>query len=132
MRRWAWLTVIGLFAAVPWASPSPTHPDKPLMKVALPAYSTLTSVIDCKGGERTCAIAATITSAPVLLAIYVYDAHGNCIARDEFQDRNPLTEKRRPAADDVAVEWFPPAEGPFTLELRNLSAVPGVVQMAIR
>ena len=31
---------------------------------------------------------------------------------------------RRPATDDSAVEWFPPADASFTVEVRNQSAEP--------
>jgi hypothetical protein len=132
MNRWLWLALIGLLAAATWGSTSPTNPEKPQLKLSLPAYNALTTVIACKGGERTCAIAATITNAPVLLALYVYDEHGNCVGRDEFDDRGLSAEKRRPAADDVAVEWWPPVDGSYTVELCNLSSTAGVVQMAIR
>ena len=131
MKRWLWVALVGLFAAAPWAGSSPIHPEKPQLKLALPSYGTLTSVIDCKGGERSCAIAATITEAPVLMALYVYDAHGNCIGHDEYDERAPTSDKRRPATDDVSVEWYPQAQGPFTIEVRNASGTAGVVQMAV-
>jgi hypothetical protein len=131
MRRWLWLALVGLLVAAPWASPSPIRPEKPQLKLALPGHGVLISVVDCKGGERSSALAATITEAPVLLAMYVYDAHGNCIGRDEYEERAPITEKRRPATDDVSVEWYPRTDGPFTIEVRNLSAAGGIVQMAV-
>ncbi len=132
MRYWLWLALLLLLLAAPWAGTSPVHPEEPKLKASLPGHAALTSLVPCKGGERTVAIAATTSQQPVLLALYVFDPHGNCIAWDEYDDRAPPSKSRRPATDDVAVEWFAPAAATYTVELRNLSPDSCVLQMAIR
>ena len=132
MRHWLWLVLLTLLLACPWADTSPVKPEAPKLKVPLGGYGTLLSLVPCKGGERTIAIAATTSDLPVVLGLYVYDAHGNCVALDEFNDRIPPSESRRPSMDDVAVQWFPPAPGTYTVELRNVSPDSCELQMAIR
>jgi hypothetical protein len=132
MRHWLGLALFTLLLAAPWGATSPVQPSDPQLKMPLAGYSSVLSIVPCKGGERTVAVAATISNRAVLLSLYVFDAHGNCIARDEFDDRAPPRENRRPATDAAAVEWFPPTTGPYTVELRNLSPDSCVLQMAIR
>ncbi len=129
MRHWLCLALFGFLLATPWGRTSPTQPEPPRMNVPLAAYGSLTSLILCKAGERTVAIASTTSKEPVMLATYAYDPYGNCIARDEFNERGL---QRRPSTDDAAVEWFPPTPATYTLEVRNQSAAPCVLQMAIR
>ena len=128
MRHCLWLALLGLLLIVPWARTSPTQPEEPRLKLSLPGYGRAISVVRCNGGEWTYAVAATV-SEEVLLAMYVYDAHGNCVGRDEFTER--ATQKRR-ATDDCAVEWFPPITGFYTIEIRNQSLDSCTVQMAIQ
>jgi hypothetical protein len=132
MKRWLWLALLTLLLATPWAATSPTQLEKPQLKVSLAGYTYLTSLVQCKGGERTVAIAATTSKQPVLLALYAFDAHGNCIARDEYDERTVPSDSRRPSTDDVAVEWFAPVAATYTLELRNLSPDTCTLQMAVR
>jgi hypothetical protein len=131
MRHWHWLVLGGVFVATPWAAPSPVEPEKPNLNVNIPGYASLISLVPCKGGgERTVAIAST-TKTRGLLAMYVYDPHGNCIARDEYTER-ALPGDRKPATDDAAVEWFPPLADTYTVELRNQANEVAILQMAIR
>jgi hypothetical protein len=134
MRHWLGLALFTLLLAAPLGVTSPVQPQEPQLKTPLAGYSSLLSIVPCKGGERSVAIAATPpnSSRSVLLGLYVFDPHGNCIARDEYDDRVPPREGRRPATDDVAVEWFPPSTATYTVELRNLSPDPCVLHMAIR
>ncbi len=132
MKHWLWLALLTLLLVTPWADTSPVEPHEPQMQTPLSGHNALISLVPCKGGERTVAIAATISKQPVLLALYVFDPHGNCIAWDEYDDRAPPGGSRRPATDDVAAQWFAPAEATYTVELRNLSADSCVLQMAIR
>ncbi len=121
MKHCLWLALPILLMAAPWAGTSPTQAIKP-QPVSLQSATALVIRTECNGGERSCVIASGKTGAA--LALYVFDGHGNCIARDE-----PVAAK---AADDVAVEWFPAATGLFTIELRNQSAQPNTVELAFR
>ncbi len=121
MKQWLWLALPMLLVAAPWASTSPTQAIKP-QAVSLQATATLVSRVVCNGGERSLVIASGKTGAA--LALYVYDGHGNCVARDE-----PIAGK---AADDVAAEWYPAATGPFTVELRNQSSQANTVELVFR
>ena len=132
MRRWLGLALVVVLLAGPWAGTAPVQPEEPKLQTPLAGYGMLISLVPCKGGERSVAVAATISKQPVLLALYVFDPHGNCVARDEYDDRAPPKENRRPATDAVAVEWFAPATATYTVELRNLSPESCVLQMAIR
>jgi hypothetical protein len=134
MRHGLWLALFGLLLLAPWGSSSPVQPQPPRMQdkaLKLSGFSSYVSVILCKGGERTVAIAAT-TDQQVILALYVYDAHGNCVARDEVTERSLIGKDRRPATDDVAAEWYPPADLPYTIELRNQSRESCTLQMVVR
>src|SRR5262249_17386164 len=46
------------------------------------------------------------------LGLYVYDAHGNCVARDD--DVNDRT------VDDTAAEWVPAQTGLYTIQVQAL------------
>jgi hypothetical protein len=127
------LTLAGfaLLLVAPLGITSPTNPQEPRSKVGLSAQGSLLTLVQCNGGERSVAIASTTSKQRVLLAMYVYDPHGNCIARDEYVERlRPRGEP--PATDDAAAEWYPPAVATYTIELRNHSPEPCAFQMAIR
>jgi hypothetical protein len=108
MKHMLWLALAGLFLAAPWANTSPLQPRNPVQVAALP-FSSQIYLLACKGAERTCVIASGRERSP--LGLYVYDPHGNCIARDEAIVAR--------TADDLAVEWFPPANLSYTVEMRN-------------
>ena len=132
MKHWPWLAPLSLFLATPWGGTAPTQPWEPKAKLTVSAFGTQTYLVACKAGERTVAIASRTGKEAVLLALYAYDPHGNCIARDEYNERSLLVPQRQPATDDSAVEWFPPAAATYTVEARNQSAEPCLVRMAIR
>ena len=130
MKRWLWLAFVGLFLAAPWASTSPSQATKPVQDKTLPAYGVQVFLIPCNGGgERTGVIVATTSHEPAVLGLYAYDPHGNCIARDEFDD---TVAKDRAAFDAAYVEWFPPAKDTYTIEVRNVSPTPCAIQLAFR
>ena len=49
-----------------------------------------------------------------LLGLYVFDAHGNCVAHDD--DVSART------ADDAAVQWMPAHTGLYTIDVRSLGS----------
>jgi hypothetical protein len=61
-----------------------------------------------KGGERASVIViGGYKDMAMELAVYVFDANGNCVAR--FDE----------GADYCAVEWYPPTTGRYLIEVRN-------------
>ena len=128
MRRWRWLALLGLALLAGLARTSPVDPEKP-STIEMAGAGKIITVVPCKGNEPTIVIAATTTETGVL-SVYVYDARGNCIARDEFSERP--SDQRRRAKNDCFVEWVPPAAGTYTVEIRNQSLDSCKVQMTIQ
>jgi hypothetical protein len=86
----------------------------------LPGRS-ITVVREYKAGERACAIATGRGLS--YLGLYVYDADGNCIARDDragWQTR-----------DDAAVDWYPPAKQKYAVEVKSLAGYKNAFDLAI-
>jgi hypothetical protein len=108
MKRWPWL-VAGLFIlSAPFAEPSPVQPHPPL-QIEVPAGGARYFPISFNGQERALTIVSGTGASP--LGLYVFDPHGNCVARDEALYRE--------TRDDLAVEWFPPDTAAYTIEVRN-------------
>jgi hypothetical protein len=75
----------------------------------LPPLSNRTYSLQFKSGER--ATAEALGNGATYLGLYVYDAHGNCIAWD---DQAPAQTR-----DDLGVDWYPLETGMYTVEVRN-------------
>jgi hypothetical protein len=121
MKRGIWLGPVVLVAAASVALTAPLTPHPPL-KVELPALASRYFPVSFEGGQRAIAIASGNFSSP--LGLYVYDAHGNCVARDEaleFEGR-----------DDLAAEWFPPETAAYTIEVRNAGLQPNPARLVLR
>ena len=58
------------------------------------------------------------------LGLYVFDAHGNCVARDD--------EVTTRTVDDTAVEWVPAQTGPYTIQVNALGKHPVEFLMTVR
>ena len=58
------------------------------------------------------------------LALYLFDAHGNCVAKD---DRTSAQ-----SSDKLAVVWVPPDANPCYVEVRNTGLTPNAYLLAIR
>jgi hypothetical protein len=121
MKHWLWLALVGLFIGSPWGTSSPTQARKPSALV-LPPHGVQYQLVTCNGGERTLVIASGRATSAV--GLYVYDPHGNCIARDEALSPR--------AGDDLAAEWFPPVTSVYTVELRNQGIEANALQLAFR
>jgi hypothetical protein len=79
------------------------------------------------GGKRALAIAVGTNRNPELranLGLYVFDAHGNCVARDDDVDQA--------SRDELAVEWLPAQTGLFTIQVKNLAGVSNQILLGIR
>src|SRR5689334_1162504 len=74
----------------------------------IPALFSQVYSAEFKGGERACVIA--LGNGRTYLGLYVYDAHGNCIAWDD-EGRPRSRPGQTSTVDDLAVDWFPAASG---------------------
>jgi hypothetical protein len=94
---------------VAFTSGGPLSPEEKT-NLALQAWQQTSRFIPYRAGERALVITSGNGLSP--LAIYVYDPDGNCVAKDDAV-------AARGSSDDLAVEWLPPEEGRYTIELRN-------------
>jgi hypothetical protein len=102
---------------------SPVEPVKPRIGVTLPPYRRLVENRAFAGKERANVIAIGQDGASNL-GLYVYDAHGNCVAWDDLGSSS--------TRDDVTVEWFPMHKERYTIELRNLGAATNRLDLVVR
>jgi len=86
----------------------PTTPIK-AQSQEIPALGSRVFSVEWEGNRRACAIA--IGDGSTYMGLYVYDAHGNCVAWDD--EGTPRT------CDDLAVEWHPRQNGVYAVEVHN-------------
>jgi hypothetical protein len=96
--------------------------EKGFRSVPLEPFSGRTFSVRCKAKERTAVIVYGEGTSP--MAVYVFDPHGNCVAWDD----NSLSMM----PDDLALEWYPPAEQNYEVEVRNLGRKKNQPEIAIR
>ncbi|MCI0683893.1 MAG: hypothetical protein L0Y71_17440 [Gemmataceae bacterium] len=109
------------------AAGSPVRPfadnDKGFRQVLIEPFSTRTfNNIRCQANERTALIVYGQGTSP--MAAYVFDAHGNCVAWDDLSISM--------VPDDLALEWYPPAEQAYDVEVRNLGRKSNQSEIVIR
>jgi len=76
-----------------------------------------------EGKKRASAIA--IGDGSTFMGLYVFDRWGNCVAKDDYSGSTA-------ARDDLAVEWFPPEAGQYTIELRNFGRSSNAFTIVLR
>lgn len=111
------VSVLTLLALVAVGSASPEG-DTTKRQDRLAAFFSSTETRGFRGRERA-SIVVFGELPGILMGVYVFDPHGNCVALDD-------------ASDDLAVEWFPPRTQPYTYEVRNLGMFPTTLEVAIR
>ena len=75
-----------------------------------------------KGGEKATVIVNG--TGRTYMGLYIYDQHGSCVAWDDLGAKG--------VKDDLAVEWYPPHTGLYTIEIRNFGHLPNFCQRALR
>jgi hypothetical protein len=66
--------------------------------------------LDCRGGARACVVAVGDHKPAVEMGIAVFDEAGKKITEDAGSGEAP---------DFVAVIWYPPRDGKYTVEVRS-------------
>jgi hypothetical protein len=122
MKRFALLSLFALlgFVSIGGAdlvTPREVPPDQVVMPFGTRAYlETFKANVPAKaeifGRGESC------------LALYVFDAEGNCVARDDVS--SPIT------ADDAWVEWVPPTAQRYSVEVRNAGGTRNIYQLFLR
>ena len=115
-----------LFLFAHLAGGAPVRPfaegEKGHRQVPMEPFSGRTFSVLCKAKERTAVIIYGQGTSP--MAAYVFDSHGNCVAWDD------LSLSTMP--DDLALEWYPPTEQTYEVEVRNLGRKENRPEIAIR
>jgi hypothetical protein len=125
MRKVCLLGSLAIFLLVHWADGGPLQPfgdEKGFRAMVFQPFHTQTHSLTCKARERSCVIVYGRGTSP--MAIYVYDAYGNCVARDDVSQGK--------VSDDLAVEWYPAAQDVYDIEIRNLGRKLNQAEVAIR
>jgi len=125
MRSSLFIGSVAIFLLARLAGGSPVEPfedTKGHRDASLEPFSALRFTVKCKARERTCAIVYGFGKAP--MGIYVFDAHGNCVAHDD--------EAHTLISDDLATEWHPATEETYVIEVHNLGRKNNNAEIAIR
>ena len=75
-----------------------------------------------KANERASAIVSG--DGESCLGLYIFDAQGNCIAKDDVTAPQ--------SSDDLTVEWFPAAAAAYSVEVRNAGIGVNQFELGIR
>jgi hypothetical protein len=102
---------------------SPVNPVELRRAKSFPPFHHITETRPFIGKERACVIIVGTTNQ-AYMGLYVYDAHGNCVALDDMG--NAATR------DQLAVEWYPPETGPYAIEVRNLGPLANGFEIVVR
>jgi hypothetical protein len=122
MPRLLFLALLFAAVCVPPGSGGPIPRAMVGGEVPVPSYRRATYPATFAGGQRAAVI--IVGSGRTYMGLYVLDADGNCVAWDDLgADKAP---------DRCAVEWFPPKEQRYTIEVRNFGAVTNVIGIALR
>jgi hypothetical protein len=116
-----------LMLAVPMLLGGPVSPmggEEGYYNLPLQPFSVRSFDATFKGKERASIIAIGRGDTP--LGVYIYDADGNCVAWDDLS----LSTQR--ISDDMVVDWYPPRQGTYEIELRNFGRRINRVEVAIR
>lgn len=104
-----------------WALGSPQRPVADRQEDIIP-QQVHTWIHKHEGGQKSwVAISGTGVCS---LGLYVYDQHGNCVARDDFAGLE--------VRDDLAAAWRVPTTGEYAIEVHNLGLVANTYDMAVK
>jgi hypothetical protein len=111
MRSWVlWSGLLILLAGAAVGPGAPLDPETRAVEGKVEPYRDLNYERPFRAGTPAKVIAVGKTGAP--LGLYVFDANGNCVARDDDVGGR--------SRDEVAVEWVPAQTGPCTIQVKAL------------
>jgi hypothetical protein len=101
---------------------APLNPAQRVIEIKIEPFDHYEYWRKFDAGKR--ALAIVVGSNRSNMGLYVFDAHGNCVARD---DNMSLLSR-----DDLVAEWFPAQTGPFSLQVKSLARVPNKLWLVVR
>jgi len=122
MRKLLALSLLGVLWCVSWGSADLVTPRKLGPPRELPGLGNHATLERFKGNEP--AWIQVSGEADTCLGLYVFDADGNCVAKD---DRTTPQ-----SSDDLAVEWIPPDTATYSVEVRNGGTIKNAYEYAVR
>ncbi|MSQ93460.1 MAG: hypothetical protein EXR98_02765 [Gemmataceae bacterium] len=125
MRKLIAASLVGLLLCVSWSSAelvTPREPEGKKERVPISAFGVRAFVDTFKANEEAVAIASGI--GDTCLGFYVFDAAGNCVAKDDVTHSN--------TGDDLHVRWVPAVETRYSVEVRNAGFDRNKFQIALR
>lgn len=121
MRLIRWVTTFTLLAVVGAAAGAPLNPFTPrILEVA--GFSQFSLHETFTAGERSLVMVSGDGSTAMQL--YIYDAHGNCVAKDE--------PTHQATQDDLAAQWYPATLAGYLVVVRNAGPAVNRIQFAVR
>jgi hypothetical protein len=121
LKKLVW-TVLTVFLGVSIATADLVLPRQRDAKQEIVGRRIRSYVEAFKANERALVIASGEYRS--CLGLYIFDAQGNCVARDDMSD--PQT------ADDLITEWIPLEQARYSIEIRNAGIAANVYQLAVR
>lgn len=124
MRRSVfWAAAAVVLAGTTLAVGTPLDPTNPVVvEDTLEPYAAKNYWRQFEAGRRAEAVA--LGDGTSFLTLYVYDAHGNCVAWDDRVNAR--------TRDDLAAEWLPPRTGPYTIEVKCLGRLTNKFVLRVR
>ena len=122
MRWTPALILAGSLLCVSLATADLITPSKLGPKVAIPGIGRRAISERFKANEPARAIVSG--DGDTCLGLYIFDTHGNCVAKDD--STSPVS------SDDLAVEWFPAGLHPYSVEVWNGGYLPSEFELGIR
>ncbi len=119
----AGLALIGTLGVATVTDAGPEKPTGPLKGLQVKIGNSWSMTVRFKGGERATVI-VTGSQEQGHLGLYIYDSHGNCVARDDNGDGNVLNYR--------AAIWHPEKTQDYVVQVRNLGNVNDQFYLALR
>jgi hypothetical protein len=114
--------LVAVLACVSLGNADLVFPRERQVKQDIPGLRLRSYIDTFKANERALVIVSGNYQS--CLGVYVFDAQGNCVAKDDLS--SPQT------ADDLATEWIPPEQARYSVEVRNAGVMPNSFEIGLR